>query len=385
MKADILIDDITERRIRDLSESVNGPFYIYDKNIILRNCNKFLAIPYEPKSIHFAMMANSNPEFLKIVKEAGMNVFVNSVMHLEAALQLGYSGQEIVFAASAMDSQTMQKVRLCGANLILDSIGQYKQWLSLFPGKKIGIRCNIGDIEVAKNTTGGYFIGNESRLGFTMEAINSIKGDPNIKGLHIYVGTNITDINYFLNCYHHITDLAAYFPELEYIDFGGGFGMGEKDFIEFDTITYGKKVTELMKQVSAKLSRNIQLILEPGRIIGIDTAYFVCKVVDIKHQNSHQLIGVNASSVQFPRPLFYPGNAYHPVNILSKNGSSNNRPGVNSSIYGCSTYSRDYLARDVELHNTSVGDIIVLGHAGSYCATAYTRFLGFPNAEEYFS
>jgi len=374
-----------EKRIKDLAGLVNGPFYSYDKNRILQNCNKFLAIPYKHKSIHFAMMANSNLEFLKIVKEAGINVFVNSVLHLELALELGYSGEEIVYAASAMDNSTMERVYSSGANLILDSIGQYHQWQSGFPGTRIGIRCNIGDKVVPRKTTGGFFIGNESRLGLSLDAVLSLEGDPNIKGLHIYVGTNITDIKYFLNCYEQIIALAAYFPELEYIDFGGGFGVGEKDFVEFDTVTYGRKVSQLMNKVSAKLGRSIQLILEPGRIIGFDSAYFVCRVVDIKRRNRQQLIGVNASSVQFPRPLFYPDSAYHPVYILSANGSLNGESGISSSIYGCSTYSRDYLARNVELPETNVGDIIAFGHAGSYCATAYTSFLGFPKAEELFS
>jgi diaminopimelate decarboxylase len=55
-----------------------------------------------------------------------------------------------------------------------------------------------------------------------------------------------------------------------------------------------------------------------------------------------------------------------------------------TSIYGCSTYSRDYLAKDVELPEAHIGDIVIFGHAGSYCSAAHTDFLGFPKAEEYF-
>jgi len=38
----------------------------------------------------------------------------------------------------------------------------------------------------------------------------------------------------------------------------------------------------------------------------------------------------------------------------------------------------------VELPAAHIGDIVVFGQAGSYCSTAYTSFLGFPKAEEYF-
>ncbi|MDX2431548.1 MAG: hypothetical protein QNK35_11470, partial [Bacteroides sp.] len=63
---------------------------------------------------------------------------------------------------------------------------------------------------------------------------------------------------------------------------------------------------------------------------------------------------------------------------------SNGKSGMASSIFGCSTYSRDFLARDSVLPQVSEGDTIILGHAGSYCAAAHTDFLGFPKAKEYF-
>jgi diaminopimelate decarboxylase len=107
-------------------------------------------------------------------------------------------------------------------------------------------------------------------------------------------------------------------------------------------------------------------------------------VTDIKIFNDQQLIGVNASCVQFPRPLFYPDSAFHPVSVVRNNGSSTGNSIMPSSIFGCSTYSRDYLAREIDLPQAHIGDLVILGHAGSYCATAHTSFLGFPKAEEYF-
>ena len=124
--------------------------------------------------------------------------------------------------------------------------------------------------------------------------------------------------------------------------------------------------------------------MEPGRIVGVESGYFVAKVVDVKHRNNRQLIGVNASVVQFPRPLFYPDNAFHPVNIIHTNGTIPSNKSVKSVIYGCSTYSRDFLAHDVDVPTVHPDDIVVFGHAGSYCASAHTEFLGFPKAKEFF-
>ena len=384
MKKNRFLNSQLKNKIRELSYSNKGPFYLYNTKKIQQNCRKLLDIPYSLKSIHFAMMANSTPQFLKIIKHAGLNIFVNSIMHLETVLKLGFDGEKIVYAASAMDDATMRKVQMCGALVILDSVGQYDRWRSLFPNTGVGIRCNIGELVIPKKTLAGYFIGKESRLGFTINEIYKLKGNPNISGLHIYVGTNIIDIDYFLDCYSQIVQLAELFPQLRFLDFGGGFGLGEDSSKEFDMKSYGQKVSRLMNRVSEKTGRQLKLILEPGRIIGGDAGYFVCKVVDIKNRGSHQLIGVNASCVQFPRPLFYPDSAFHPVSILHKTDSTDSELKLESSIFGCSTYSRDFLARNILLPQISVGDIVVLGYAGSYCATAHTSFLGFPQAEEYF-
>jgi diaminopimelate decarboxylase len=384
MKNEFQISEHLLEKIREYADAGNTPFYIYDTKRIQENCREFINIQYTPLSVNYAMMANSNPRFLKIIKQAGLKIFVNSILHLEMALGLGFRDDEIIYAASAMDESVMRRVKSSGAKLILDSIGQFELWQSLFPDSGIGIRCNIGELVVPRKTAGGYFIGNQSRLGLTIDSINNLKGNPGISGLHIYVGTNISEIGYFLDCYKHVTSLVEFFPKLEYIDFGGGFGSGEKNIREFDMHTYSLKVSELMKNITFNSGRKIELILEPGRIIGADAGYFVCKITDIKMRNNQQLIGVNASSVQFPRPLFYPESAYHPVTIVGRFKTTSDNAGRLSSIYGCSTYSLDYLARDVELPQAQIGDIVILGHAGSYCSTSHTNFLGFPKAEEYF-
>ena len=148
----------------------------------------------------------------------------------------------------------------------------------------------------------------------------------------------------------------------------------------FDFEDYGRLVDEVMARVSAALGRPIRLILEPGRLVVAQAGYFVCRVVDVKERAGRLLLGVNASSAQFPRPLFYPEDAYHPVTLLRPDGAVLEGEGVPTDIYGCSTYSRDYLGRDLSLPRPAPGDLVVFEHAGAYCASARSEFLGFPPA-----
>ena len=133
MKNEFSISEHLLEKIREFTDAGNTPFYIYDTKRIQENCREFLNIQYTPLSVHYAMMANSNPRFLKIIKQAGLKIFVNSLLHLEMALDMNFRGDEIIYAASAMDESTMRQVKSSGAKLILDSIGQFELWQSLFP------------------------------------------------------------------------------------------------------------------------------------------------------------------------------------------------------------------------------------------------------------
>jgi diaminopimelate decarboxylase len=51
-------------------------------------------------------------------------------------------------------------------------------------------------------------------------------------------------------------------------------------------------------------------------------------------------------------------------------------------VFGCSTYSRDFLSHGTALPAARPGDLVVFGQAGAYCASLHTSFLGFPPAAE---
>ncbi len=373
----------TEGWIRDEVRQRPGPFYLYETDAIRAQCERFTSIGYDSKSIHFASMANAHPDFLRTVRDTGVGIFVNSIGHLELAREIGFAGADIVYTASAMDRATMQRAHDEGVVLNLDSTGQLEQWWSVFPDAPVGIRCNIGTLVTPRRTRGGYFLGPESRLGLSVDEIRQLVGDPRVRGLHLYLGTDINDLAYFTECYKHVVQLSRLFPALRFLDFGGGFGVETETKTPFDFGRYAGFVTRLMKSVSRDAGRDVRLILEPGRIIGAESGHFVCRVTDIKHRAGRQLVGVNASTAQFTRPLFYPDEAWHPITPLADDARELGEA-RNSSVYGCSTYSRDYFARDVDLPELQVDDLVVFGHAGAYSASSHTRFLGFPAAAEIF-
>jgi len=367
-----------------LSENNLQPFYLYQTKVIQDNCKVFNQISYPERAVHFASMANANPDFLKIIKDEKINIFVNSPLHLKAALNAGFRAKEIIYTASGLSQEIMQLIGKLDLQVNIDSLNQLLLWSKLFPAKQVGIRCNIGDAVKPYSSHAGAFIGKESRLGFTNEDLKQIPDKSIINGLHLYAGTDITDIDYMISCYEQLANLAMDFPAIEYLNFGGGFALNESGEHNFDFDTYSKKVSELMEKVSAQKGKRIKMILEPGRMVGGNAGYFVCSVTDIKNRSERTLVGVNASTVQFSRPLLYPDEARHPISIIRNGKQLTDFKTQNTTVFGCSTYSRDIFAHNVQLPELQLNDIVIFENAGSYCASSYMQFLGFPKPEEYF-
>jgi diaminopimelate decarboxylase len=368
-----------------LSENQHQPFYLYQTKVIQENCSIFKRIAYPEKNIHFASMANANPTFLKIIKKSGLNIFVNSPLHLDAAIEAGFRAKEIIYTASGLSEEIMQMIGKHDLQVNLDSLNQLLLWSKLFPAKQVGIRCNIGDAVQPYSSHAGTFIGKESRLGFTADDLAKIPDRTIINGLHLYAGTDITDIDYMISCYEQLANLAMDFPNIEYLNFGGGFALNESGEHNFYFDAYSKKVSELLEKVSAQKRKRIKMILEPGRMIGGNAGYFVCRVTDIKNRADKTLVGVNASTVQFSRPLLYPDEARHPISIIRNGKQLTNSKTQNTTVFGCSTYSRDIFAHDIQLPELQINDLVIFENAGSYCASSYLHFLGFPKPEEYFT
>lgn len=354
------------------------PLYVYDSERVRSQCRRLKEIPYQNNAIHFASMANANPEFLSLIRNEGLNIFVNSIKHLELAIKTGFSNNQIIFTASSLSFEMLDLLHEKKIAVNLDSIAQLEYWVANYPDTPVGIRFNISSDKAARSRA-GYFIGEKSRLGIDAEYIpEELK--KHVNGLHIYVGTDIMDVSYFLHFYELLSERAGDFPNLEYLDLGGGFGISEKE--EFDFTGFGSKLTEMMTGLSTKLNKSIRLILEPGRIVGADSAFFMARVLDIKERGDKKIVVLDASTAQFPRPLIYPDESHHPLKIFSPEGDLKNGNSVKSMVVASSTYSRDIFNVEISLPEVQMGDIAVFGNAGSYCASMYTEFLGYEKAKE---
>ena len=349
------------------------PCYIYDEELINTNIKQFEKIKYSHKAIHFASMANNNPKLLRILKDAGWGIFVNSMKHLSLAMQSGFNVSNIIYTTTGISQTDMEFLAQKNISINLDSLEQTKLYGSLNPGGSIGIRLNIDE-----KSRDNIFIGSESRIGILETEFSDLlqiasKCSLKIVGTHVYLGTNVISFDEMIAGTMKTLELSNHFPDLEYIDLGGGFPINGEDEQYFDYDKYGELLTELFNNYSKKRGRNIKLILEPGRAIFGNTAIFCSRVLDVKERPDRFLISCDASASILPRSMFY-NDTFHDIEVLGKQDEPKlSKP---ASVVGSTTYSRDYLGKDLQLPKIEVGDILVFKNAGSYCYAMITQFLG---------
>ncbi|MCP2259329.1 diaminopimelate decarboxylase [Streptoalloteichus tenebrarius] len=348
------------------------PCYVYDETLLRRNIARFTELTYPHRSVHFASMANNNPDLLRLVRDAGLGVFVNSVRHLRLALACGFTPDEIIYTSTGVRREDLELVAHLGVTINLDSVSQLRLFGEVAPGSSCGVRLNIDE-----NSLGNVFIGAESRIGVLQHEFDDIRAVADkyrltITGTHVYLGTNIVSLDTMMAGVQRTLDLSDAFPDLTYVDLGGGFPVTDDGAEDFDYAEYDRRISDLFARYSARRGRDIRMVLEPGRALFGDTAVFCTSVLDVKERPDRFLACVDASATLMPRSLFY--GDFHRVDLLAAEGRpDSDRP---TDVVGSTTYSRDFLARGTQLPRLAVDDVLVFANAGSYSFSMITQFLG---------
>lgn len=358
-------------RLPSVVSEFGTPCYVYDENLIDRNVSRFTGLTYPEKAVHFASMANNNPRLLELVRQRGLGIFVNSLKHMRLALNCGFSPSEIIYTSTGVRREDLEFIVEHGVAVNLDSIGQLRLFGEVNPGGRCGIRLNIDE-----NSLDNVFIGAESRIGVLESEFEKVMAtakehDITIVGTHVYLGTNIVSLPTMMQGVKRTLELSNYFPDLEYVDLGGGFPVRGDEAVDFDYARYDQSITEVFNAYSKERGRPIKLILEPGRSLFGDTAVFCTSVLDVKERPDRFLVCCDASATLLPRSMFY--DEFHTVDALDKRGPVLEKP---VDIVGSTTYSRDFLAKGIHLPALEPGDVLVFDQAGSYCYSMITQFLG---------
>lgn len=352
-------------KVSALAEKYGSPLYVYDAGHMEQQFHRLMnAFPGVRLRLNYACKALTNINVLKLFNQLGCGLDAVSIQEVQMALKAGFSNEKISFTPSGINPEEVYQAVGLRIPVTIDSLSLLEKF-----GKKFGsstpasIRINPhvmggGNAKISTGHKGSKFGISFQQLPQILELVNQYH--ITIRGLHMHTGSDILDINIFIQSADVLFEVAKSFPQLESIDLGSGFKVPYKpgDY-ETDIELLGRMMTERFNRFCAEYGKPLTLIFEPGKFLVSQAGYFVTRVNVIKETPLTTFAGVNSGQNHLIRPMFY--DAYHHiVNISNPDGPVNKYSVVG---YICET---DTFAWERELPQVREGDYLVFLNAGAY-------------------
>lgn len=347
-----------------VAKEFGTPVYVYHAEKIKEQYHKLLsAFKGSDTRFFYACKALTNINILRYVKSIGCNIDCSSINEVALALKAGFDPRNILYTSNNIDFSEIEAAKNYGVHINIDSLSNLEKF-----GRKFGHSYPVG-IRLRPNIMSGGNIKistghDKSKFGIPLEQVDQVLAlvkETNlfIRGLHIHTGSEIEDLA-LVKGIEILFGLVHQFPELEFIDLGGGFKVPYKPGENgIDITVMGQKVADEFAAFEKKYNRHFQVWFEPGKFIVSEAGYLIATVNVIKQTPSTTFAGVNTGLNHFIRPMFY--GAYHVIqNISNPNG-----PLQHYTVTGniCET---DTFAEDRSLNEIREGDHLVFRNAGAY-------------------
>ena len=371
-----------------IARKYGTPVYVYNEEIIRKRMREVAGVISKyPYRANYSMKANSNLTILKIALEEGLNADAMSEGEIRLLLKAGFPADRIFFVPNNVDSSELQFAIDAGIMTILDSLDQLELFGSLNPGGKCSVRINpgVGAGHHEKVITAGK----ETKFGIAEEDVDKIfdiakKYDLTIAEINQHVGSQYLDPKPFLQAVEIFLRIAERFDSLEYIDFGGGYGIPYHkldDEAPFDMTSFSEEFTALLDEYAAKHKGDLPLFKsEPGRYCVAEGGVILGRVHAIKQNAGKRYAGTDIGMNVLARPTLY--DSYHDIEVFH-NGKVVSRDMLEKiSVTGNICESGDLLCKDRPLAHIETGDLLCVLDAGAYGYSMSSSYNSRPRAAE---
>ncbi|MBC6365445.1 diaminopimelate decarboxylase [Algoriphagus sp. AK58] len=351
--------------ISRLADQFGTPLYIYDGEKIVSQVKTLQeAFSTVPLKIKYATKALSNINILKLIRKAGAGIDAVSIEEAKLGMLAGFSSEEIMYTPSGVGFEEIQEAVELGIMINLDSLPLMEQFGRAYGGS-LGACIRINPHIMAGGNIKISVGHKESKFGISIEQLPQIldvveKYQLNIVGLHIHTGSDILDAEVFLKGGNVLFEAAMKFPNLKFLDFGGGFKVAYKPHdVATDVMEVGRAVSSAFQEFCKTYGRQLELWLEPGKFLVSEAGYLLVKANVVKETPTVTFVGVDSGLNHLIRPMMY--DAYHSVYNLSN--PEGKKAKYNVVGYICET---DTIAAHRELTEVKQGDLLVIKNAGAY-------------------
>jgi diaminopimelate decarboxylase len=369
-----------------IADEVGTPVYVYAAgHMRSRLWALHHAFTGMPALFCYAVKANSNLAIIRALAAEGAGADTVSGGEILRALAAGVPPGRIVFAGVAKSDEEIRLALRHGIFQInVESIPELRRIAEL--AREQGVTAPVAfrvNPDVAAGTHEKISTGRKGdKFGIPLEAVAEAYGLARRLagimpvGLHIHIGSQITDTAPFAAAYRKAVDLfkglrADGYP-LRTLDFGGGFGVRYQDERPIEPEAIAAVVRDLVRDLDC------QLIFEPGRFLVAEAGALVAGVIYVKEAGERRFAVLDAGMNVLVRPAMY--GARHA--ILPVQEAADDRHLLPTDVVGPICESSDVFGRDYLLPPLRRGERVAILGAGAYGSVMASDYNSRPSPAE---
>lgn len=360
--------------VADIANGIETPFYLYSGDKIRE---RYTALSTAVTSawkgtnkpwIAFACKSNSNLAIMHLLGTLGAGMDVVSGGELTRALTAKIPAHKIVFSGVGKTDQELalavtEEIHQINIESIaeLDVLEQICE--NLGKGVSIALRFTPEvDSKAHEKTSTGE---EDQKFGLMRDEITEIakrlKGHKHItlKGVSMHIGSGVPSLDPFREAFERTAELVTelrnqHGATITHVDLGGGLWIPYRNEPQADLNAYGKMIADIFEPL------DVQVVLEPGRILVAESGAVISRVIFIKKRPSKTFAIIDAAMNDLIRPTLY--DAHHQIVAVEEKGAAK----TVYDIVGPVCETGDYLALDRDMPELKRGDAIAILCAGAY-------------------
>lgn len=374
----------------EVFKGIETPFYYYDMDLLratLSECRN-QAAKYGYK-VHYAIKANDQQRIVDTVCSYGFGVDCVSGGEIDLAVASGFDPAKIVFAGVAKTDAEIRLALKVGIGCFnCESIPEM-ECIDTIAGE-MGLKANIAirvnpdiDAHTHKYISTGL---EENKFGISIRAFDTVVEtlamlqNVQFQGLHVHVGSQITDMNVFALACKRTVDLTHRFERAGYpvksINLGGGLGVDYQYPVENPMPRFDAWFQTVHDNLP--LEPGQELHFEPGRALVAQCGDLITRAVYVKQGIDRKFVILDAGMNDLIRPALY--QAYHHVENLTGKGEKQRY-----DVAGPVCESSDCWGEGMQITEAHRGDLFAIHSAGAYGQVMSMPYNRRPFAKAYYS
>ncbi|MCL4104442.1 UNVERIFIED_CONTAM: hypothetical protein GTU68_047404 [Idotea baltica] len=359
-----------------IAKQYGTPCYIYSRAALEATFNEYRdALSGADHLICYAVKANSNLAVLDILARQGAGFDIVSEGELQRVIAAGGDPAKIVFSGVAKKAEEMAMALKLGIHCFnlesaaeLEVLNDVAEELGLVAPVSVRVNPDV-DAKTHPYISTGL---RENKFGVTVDeallvyqratALSNIE----VIGLDCHIGSQLTEIGPFIAALKRllsvIDTLQNHGISIRHLDLGGGLGVRYKDENPPSIADY---IHAIRREIG---TRDLQLVLEPGRSIAGNAGLLVTTVEYLKSTPDHNFAIVDAAMNDMIRPALY--QAWLNIKPVTRHPD---RQLAKWDVVGPVCETADFLGKDREL-SPSQGDLLAIFGAGAYGFTMSSNY-----------